>query len=104
MCLGRVDQTPKQESEPPRLGPLLFPGTPSHPPPLLPAAIRPSVCLSLSLKGVGAGGRGQGQGARQINMALVFPEARAVLMMGLIERRSVKRILIDLTSPIRICV
>ena len=37
-------------------------------------------------------------------VALVFPEARAVLMMGLIERRSVKRILIDLTSLIRICV
>lgn len=62
-----------------------------------------SISLSLlSLEGVGAGG--QGRGTRQINMALVFPEARAVLMMGLIERRSVKRILIDLTSLIRICV
>lgn len=37
-------------------------------------------------------------------MAPVFPEARAILMMGLIERRSVKRILIDLTTLIRICV
>lgn len=63
-----------------------------------------SVHLSVSPVPGGGGGRGQGRGTRQINMALVFPEARAVLMMGLIERRSVKRILIDLTSLIRICV
>jgi hypothetical protein len=67
-----------------------------------PASVHPSVCPSLSLKGVEAGG--QGRGTWQINTALVFPEARAVLMMGLIELRSVKRILIDLTSLIRICV
>lgn len=73
--------------------------TPSFPAP----GLRPSIYLPLlSLEGVEVGG--QGQGTRQINMALVFPEARAGLMMGLIERRSVKRILIDLTSLIRICV
>lgn len=63
-----------------------------------------SVHLSVSPVPGGGHDRGQGQGTRKINMALVFPEARAVLMMGLIERRSVKRILIDLTSLIRICV
>lgn len=54
------------------------------------------------LEWVGAGGLGRGTWS--INMAPVFPEARAILMMGLIERRSVKRILIDLTTLIRICV
>ena len=70
--------------------------TPSSPAP----SYCPSICLALlSPEGVGVGG--QGQGTRQINMALVFPEARAALMTGLIERRSVKRILIDLTTLIR---
>lgn len=82
-------------------GPLVFPGTPPH---LLFCSRPSSVHLSISPVPEGGGGRGQGRGTRQINMALVFPEARAVLMMGLIERRSVKRILIDLTSLIRICV
>lgn len=63
----------------------------------------PSTCLSSLVSG-GVGAGAQRWDTRQINMALVFPEARAVLMMGLIERRSVKRILIDLTSLIRICV
>lgn len=101
-CLGSGGPNPEagESTSSPWSSPL--PRDTSHPPALLPAVIRPSVCLFLSLKGVGAGG--QGQGAQQINMALVFPEARAVLMMGLIERRSVKRILIDLTSLIRICV
>lgn len=67
-----------------------------------PSSVHLSVPLHPWRGWVGAGG--QGRGTRQINMALVFPEARAVLMMGLIERRSVKRILIDLTSLIRICV
>lgn len=64
----------------------------------------PSLAVCLSLLSQEREGGQKGWGPRQINMALVFPEARAVLMMGLIERRSVKRILIDLTSLIRICV
>lgn len=63
----------------------------------------PPVCLSFPVPG-GGGPGGQGWGTGQIKMAPVFPAARAIVMMGLIERRSVKRILIDLTSLIRICV